>query len=254
MTAAHTLRQIKRPYYVKENSVVQPPNMGKAALWYANRGYYVFPLHTPIFDDAGNCTGCTCEEWKRKQPRWGSDYKCDQPGKCPRVKWHDKSTIDPTQIRQWWQWWPDANIGIDAGKSDLLVLDADSYKDTFAGDALQLDDGTVTSLTGGGGSHLWYRQPAGKAYGNATGELPKGIDIRGHGGYIVAPPSLHKSGKRYQFREGQSPANLGPLPLPPALYAILDAAQTASAAINVKFTAENTTAPDKESWSLHADD
>ena len=147
----------------QRDRAAQPPDMLKAALWYAKHRYYVFPLHNPIFDDAGNCTGCTCEEWKRTQSNYGPDFKCDQPGKCPRVKWGEKSTTDEKTIKRWWgrAWrnvdvetgrvvWNLPNIGIDAGKSDLLVIDADSYKDSYAGDALQLDERTVTSRTGGG--------------------------------------------------------------------------------------------------------
>jgi hypothetical protein len=120
------------------------------ALWYASQGMHVFPCHNPIFDDAGNCTGCTCEHYRRsneckhQHPHLylGPAGKCAQPGKCPRVKWHSKSTTDPTQIRKWFgrPWrdidvetgrtvWHYPNIACDCGKSVLLVLDGDKYKE-----------------------------------------------------------------------------------------------------------------------------
>jgi hypothetical protein len=195
--------------------------MVRAALWYAQRGLYVFPLHEPVFT-GGECVGCTCEPWrhsgecKAKTPaRWlAPGDHCASIGKCPRVYWRDKSTRDPDQIARWWRMWPTANIGIDCGKSGLVVLDADLYKDAYAGDLSALDTETVTSITGGGGEHLWYAQPEGGQYGNGKGNLPAGIDVRGMGGYIAAPPSLHKSGNRYAFEIGYAPHEIAVAPLP----------------------------------------
>lgn len=215
------------------------------ALWLAGHGLYVFPLHTPIFDKEGRCTGCTCEHYRRSDEckanhptlYLGPAGKCEGPGKCPRVKWREKSTRDPAQLRKWFgkPWrnvdvetgrtvWLYPNIGIDCGKSGLIVVDLDTYKAHYAGDDLQLDEQTITTVTGGGGRHLWYAMPAGKAYGNQAGELPAGIDIRGAGGYIVAPASRHRSGCRYAFRPGHELGQVAIQTMPPALQAILDAA------------------------------
>ncbi len=209
------------------------PSMLKAALWYAGRGYSIFPVHEPKFDRAEQLVGCTCEAYRRTEQckcnhpalYLGPAGRCAHPGKCPRVKWRDSSTTDAGQIRQWWSWWPTANIGIDCGKSGLLALDADLYKDAYAG-PVDLDENTVTTLTGGGGVHLWYAMPEGALWGNAKGDLPPGIDIRGHGGYVVAPPSLHASGRRYTFEHGFAPWEVDLLPVPAELAAILDAAQS----------------------------
>lgn len=206
-------------------ALMATPNMLQRALAYARLGFSVFPAHTPIFNDAGECVGCTCEEWKRKQSQYGPDYVCPQPGKCPRVRWSEKSTTDFEQIKKWWSWWPDANIGIDAGKSGLLLIDADTYKEKYAGGGLDLDDNTVVTLTGNGGRHNWYRQPEGKQYGNATGNLPDGIDVRGHGGYVIAPGSLHYSGRRYHFLDGHSLSQIEIAPLPQVLVEALESAQ-----------------------------
>lgn len=221
------------------------PNMLTAALWYAQRfNWYVFPIHNPIFHD-GVCVGCSCEKYRRSDEcrenhpylHLGADGKCCNPGKCPRVGWGSKSTVDPAQIRKWWGWgWPDVdvetgeilrnvpNIGIDCGKSGLLTLDEDSYKEAYGGDLSDFlplcEQETVTSITQGGGEHLIYNRLE-KPYGNSTRGLPAGIDIRGVGGYIVAAPSLGKSANRYRYAAGYGPHEIAPRPIPAALDAIL---------------------------------
>jgi hypothetical protein len=213
------------------------------ALDYARRGLAVFPLHTPLHDHPLGYR-CTCEAYRHSDlcrerdaerrrrglpPLYLAEGEhCQHPGKHPRgVKnWREESTTDAATIRQWWGKWPEANIGIDTGKSGLLVLDLDEYKDAYAGDSLlsERDEQTPTVLTGGGGQHLWYRLPPDKQWGNATGTLPAGIDIRGAGGFVVAPGSLHASGRTYEWELDYSLDDLPIADVPPALAAILDAA------------------------------
>lgn len=207
------------------------PNMLQAAQWYARRlGWFVFPCHEPVFK-GGECVGCTCESYRRSekcrqdnpQRYLPHDKSCASKGKCPRVKWSEESTVDLDQIVRWWRVWPTANIGIDCGKSNLLVFDADTYKDVYDGstDVIgEYDEETVTVLTGGGGTHLFYNRE-GKPYGNSTRGLPPGIDIRGQGGYVVVAPSLHESGKRYQYENDYEPHVRPLLPIPKGLDAIL---------------------------------
>lgn len=162
----------------------------EAALEYARRGFYVIPLHYPAGD------GCSC-----RQPQ------CENIGKHPRTE-HGllEASIDEAQIREWWTRWPSANIGIVTGeKSGIVVLDVDKKHD---GDksivALQAKYEKITerviAKTGGGGWHLLFRHPGGRV-GNiqSTNILGLGIDVRGDGGYIVAPPSRHAQGKRYEW-------------------------------------------------------
>lgn len=219
------------------------PNMLRAASWYAQRlNWYVFPIHNPIFHD-DVCVGCSCESYRRSDQcranhpalYLGRAGKCANPGKCPRVGWGSKSTVDPVQIKKWWgnPWrdidvetgeivWSDPNIGIDCGKSDLLVFDADTYKKIAdLSDLLTWEDReTVTVITQGGGEHLIYDRQ-GKPYGNATKGLPPGFDIRGVGGYVVAVPSIGKSGRRYCYEEDYRPSQKPLLSIPQALDAIL---------------------------------
>lgn len=210
-----------------------------AALAYAARGWHVLPLHEPLFDADGACIGCTCEAYARSEAnrqrleakgqsgRYDAHYVCPQPGKHPRGNLAPKGVTDasddPERIKTWWRRYPRANVGIACGASGLLALDADMYKDAFAGDLSEFDEDTPTSLTGGGGTHLIYAMPDGATYGNSPGDLPEGIDIRGAGGYIVAPPSLHSSGRRYQWESGYSPDEITVAPMPATLRARLDA-------------------------------
>lgn len=162
-----------------------------AALYYASRGWPVFPTHTAT---DGRCS-CGVE--------------CGSPGKHPRVKGglHD-ATTDAETIRKWWSKWPTANVAIRTGTvSGLLVLDLDSKHgdpeamigavEVLAGEDCPR---TTVSLTGGGGRHLLFAlDPSGDTAQNSSGRLGAGIDVRGENGYIVAPPSKHKSGALYAW-------------------------------------------------------
>ncbi len=258
---------------VQNNSVcrAQHTKMLTAALEYAALGWHVFPCHAPIFNDDGACVGCTCEAWKRTQVHFGSEYKCPNPGKCPAVRWSEKATTDIAQLTKWFghKWkttnvetgatiYFTPNIAVDCGASGLLALDDDAYKKVYGelGDLLSPDEqNTVTQLSGSHkGSHLIYAMPAGKRYGNAVGSLPDGIDVRGVGGYICVAPSLHKSGKRYEWPEGYAPTEIALQVVPAALQAILDTAHAAHATVKaVTFTTPTTPttdAPELSQWHI----
>lgn len=190
------------------------------ALAYAELGWYVFPCHWPLKKRGWSCS---CEIWKRKNINENEDFECSRPGKHPRTEnGLDDATVDPEQIRKWWKRWPDANIGINCGLSGLLVVDLDTYKDNYRGDDLALDEETVTGLSGGGGAHLFYQMEPTDAFGNRNKKLPDGIDIRGHGGYVVVAPSAHASGNAYQWELDYSPFDRRPAPIPLKLRNLLE--------------------------------
>ena len=209
-----------------------------AALDYAALGIHVLPLHTPLFDAAGKCTGCTCEEYARSEENrkrleakglgntYDPHYVCPQPGKHARGDLVPNgvigATTDPKKIRSWWKCCPEANVGMNCGASGLIALDADTYKEAYAGDLGALDKQTVTQLSGGGGEHYLYTMPEGKAYGNSKGNLEAGIDIRGNNGILVLAPSKHWTGKHYQFEAGYAPGEIAFAPMPEALRKRLD--------------------------------
>jgi hypothetical protein len=106
--------------------------------------------------------------------------------------------------------YPHANVAIATGAcSGLIVLDPDPRH----GGDLTLDDleaqygklpDTVVSLIGGGGKHYFFRH-FGKSISCQTNALGPGLDIKGDGGYIIAPPSLRVSGLRYEWEASNSP-------------------------------------------------
>ena len=152
----------------------------RAALRYAEEGWAVIPLHTPI---AGVCD---C--------RKGAE--CESPGKHPwtRSGLKDASTSLPI-VDAWWRQHPVANIGI-VLPPNIVAVDIDSpdaldYFDAHPDWALP----ETWNVTTGKGWHYIYRTPT--PIKGTTGILP-GIDLRGHGNYLVAPPSLHVSGVTYR--------------------------------------------------------
>lgn len=109
---------------------------------------------------------------------------------------HDAS-LDPDVIRAWWTEAPAANIGLVTGVAfDAIDIDGpDGLASLMAADqGTGLVEGPQT-VTGGGG---WHLLQAVTGLGNRAGVLPK-VDYRGKGGYIVAPPSMHVSGARYEW-------------------------------------------------------
>ena len=167
-------------------------------LAYVERGWRVLPLWKP------SPAGCTC-------PR-GVD--CERPGKHPRTRngVHD-ATTDRARILRWR--WEGANVGIATGaESGLVVLDIDPRSggdETIARlqDRLGVLPESPAVITGGGGRHLYFAFPAGADIGCPM--LGPGLDVRGQGGYVVAPPSIHPSGRCYQW---QRPPDAGLPPLP----------------------------------------
>ena len=132
-------------------------------------------------------------------------------GKRPIVAWRDYQDRFPTEaeLHGWFGKWPDANVAIVTGAlSGLVVLDIDPAhggEESLA--AIENRHGrlrnTVEAETGGGGGHLYFTHPGGEVR-NRAGMAP-GLDLRGDGGMIIAPPSIHPSGKTYRWREGRSP-------------------------------------------------
>jgi len=127
-------------------------------------------------------------------------FPCEPGGKKPLVKWRAESTADLDRIAHFWRKWPRANIGVDCAKSGLYVIDADGPEgiaewDTIA-DAGELH-GQVSQITGGGGLQVFFLNPL--KLPNTAKVLAPHIDTRGYGGYVIIPPSLHPSGRRYEW-------------------------------------------------------
>jgi Bifunctional DNA primase/polymerase, N-terminal len=111
------------------------------------------------------------------------------------------ATIDVNVIRQWWRSEPSYNIAIATGSiSNIFVSDVDGGESTLR--KLEAENGelpkTVEALTGNNGRHLYFKMPN-HPVRNSAGRLGPHLDIRGDGGYVVAPPSIHPSGRRYEW-------------------------------------------------------
>lgn len=153
------------------------------ALFYASRGWRVFPIAP-----------------RKKKP--------------PLVKWREESTTDERTIRTWWQVTPMANVGIMCGReSGFVVLDVDADKGgnesllALIATNAPLPD-TPESLTGSGGRHILFKHP-GIEVGNSANYIGAGLDFRGDGGYIVAPPSIHPdTGRRYEWELSSRPSKI----------------------------------------------
>jgi putative DNA primase/helicase len=162
--------------------------LGAAAVQYALGGLAVFPLHG-VLDGR-----CTC----------GKGERCDRSGKHPRTAHGLKdASSDANVVTRWWRADPSANIGIATGaRSHILVLDIDgdaglaSLTDLVA--AHELLPATPRVLTGKGW-HLWFRWDEGDPRIPSRVGVRPGLDVRGEGGYVVAPPSVHVSGKVYEW-------------------------------------------------------
>jgi hypothetical protein len=167
----------------------QPPGRRPvdAALVYAERGWHVFPCHS--IKPRG---GCTC----------GSDG-CTSPGKHPRTeRGLYAASTDPARVAAWWRRCPNANVGIRTGAvSGLAVIDIDPLHgglisfEQLVNEWGQFPLGRVVR-TGSRGFHIYFRHP-GSEIRNSVNRLGPGIDIRGDGGYVIAPPSIHATGDRY---------------------------------------------------------
>jgi replicative DNA helicase len=154
------------------------------ALFYAKNGWKVFPL----------------------KPR----------DKVPAVKWADVATTEENMIQGWWEFQPDANVGIACGEcSGITVLDVD--KDHGGYDSLsellgkygRLPD-TPVAKTGSGGEHIFFKYVPGTR--NSAGKLGKGLDIRSQGGYVVGASSKHPNGNIYEWVVKPSQVELSEMP------------------------------------------
>ena len=156
----------------------------ECAEYYISRGWQVLPLHK-IKDGR-----CTCGK-----------ADCSSPGKHPAVLTGTKeASTDPDQIKTWFAD-ESRNIGICAGEiSKLVVLDIDpAHGGTESLADLRTPPPTLECLTGGNGRHLYFTHPGGDVR-NSAGTVGKGLDVRGHHGYVVAPPSNHISGGTYRWK------------------------------------------------------
>jgi hypothetical protein len=204
-----------------------------------HQGMHVFPLRPGDKVTLANCDRCS--------PRTAPCRDTDTPCPCwPTEPCHGfrAATSDPATADHWWQRWPTANVGIYPWPSGHLVIDLDTKSvDVPAAllpAALGLDSFDVTDgvdlfaqvmqhlsgtdrldtrivRTPSGGLHVWFTAPPGVLIGSSRGQVHTDghvtglgwqIDVRAHGGYVVAPGSVTKHGTYQVIRDRP------PMPLP----------------------------------------
>ncbi len=122
--------------------------------------------------------------------------------KKPLIEWKKYQSILPTEkeIEDWWTKWPDANIGIVTGElSNLAVIDIDAEEGKkeilkYIPDSCEFP----VCSTPAGGQHFYFRYPIDLDLRNNCRAVP-GCDLRGEGGYVIAPPSKGENGKEYRW-------------------------------------------------------
>lgn len=153
---------------------------------------------------------------KYAEQGWQS-FPIKERDKTPIVKWADVATTEENMLVGWWDTMPEANIAIACGKrSGIVVLDVDAGHGGYESLTVLFEKygplpTTPVSKTGSGGEHIFFKHP-GIEIRNSAGKLGKGLDIRGDGGYVVAPPSVHPNGNVYEWEVRPSETPLADMP------------------------------------------
>lgn len=169
-------------------------SVAEAAARYARAGLRVFPVWWAVDGK------CAC-----RKPR------CSSPGKHPIADLAPHgctdATTDEATVAGWWDKHPKASVAIATGpESGVWCIDIDAKHDGDAHWRAVCDHAgtdeprTLTARTGGGGRHLFFRWPSlDVGISNSISAVAPGVDVRGAGGYVLAAPSWHVSGKVYEW-------------------------------------------------------
>jgi hypothetical protein len=186
-----------------------------SALAFARRNLAVFPLHYPVEHDGKVACSCgrLCGKKAAKHP-----LERYAPDGCY------SATTETGIVKLWWGLRvPEANLGVHCAGLIVVDIDPDDGGDESL-KKIESEHGemphTWRSLTGGGGQHIVFACPDGVIVPNVSAKimddppLGPGIDIRTKGGYIVAPPSRHISGRSYAWSVDHHPADVSLAPAP----------------------------------------
>lgn len=158
-----------------------------SALHLADLGIKVIPLWWP------NNGICACPK--------GAD--CSSPAKHPlTVNGLKNATTDTGTINAWWSKYPNANVGLVTG-GEIDVIDVDgaipAYQELIADIGVPEHVATVLTGRGDGGLHIYCTPGGNKTIPSGKHGLPAKIEVKGAGGYVVAPPSRHVTGGTYTY-------------------------------------------------------
>jgi len=167
----------------------------QCALAYIEKGWRVLPLCYPIDGK------CTCGRQAAYEAGTYKKGHCSA-GKAPHFSLgfngSKDATCDKATVLSWFDKGIDFNIGVCAGiESKLVILDVDpGHGGTVKDRNIPL---TPAVTTGSGGEHYYFSHPGGEIR-NSAGTVAPGLDVRGNGGYVVAPPSMHPCGEEYRWK------------------------------------------------------
>jgi hypothetical protein len=131
-------------------------------------------------------------------------FPCRPRDKLPATQHGFKdATTDADVIERWWRQGPECNIGVATGRcSGIFVVDVDGIDAKAELTKLEQQYGalpaTVESLTARG-RHLYFQWSDLCPVRNTAGRIAPGIDTRGEAGYVLAPPSVHRTGRVYAW-------------------------------------------------------
>lgn len=147
-------------------------------------------------------------------------------GKSPAISNGFKgATNDIKQIFEWWQSNPNYGIGLPTGKeNNVIAIDIDPRNGGSVSFERLTDEyenlpHTIECLTGGGGSHLYYKYD--ERINKSKLDGYPGIDIQSNGKYIVLPPSIHPNGEKYSFELSSYPGETEIANMPDWLISLL---------------------------------
>lgn len=178
---------------------------------YAEHGWYVFPMRPGTKSFYGNCPRCTetNSHYDADAHAQGVDRCTVHPGGYAKCHGLYAATTDTDVIRAWWLEDPFANIGINCGRSGIVLVDidvADGKQGEVSLAALEAAHGALPDgpsvLTASGGQHRLFRPPTGVTVRNSASALASGIDIKATGGLMIAAASLVVD-KATKFVKGQ---------------------------------------------------
>jgi len=163
------------------------------ALKYASIGVHVLPIWWPVFEEGQTEGRCAC-----------GNIACPSPAKHPITELvpHGvkEATKDPNIIKRWWTRYANANIAVACGKV-IVVCDVDGppghkhLEWVLARTGESLESSCMVETGREQGRHHWFKAPRTPV---PTHKID-GLELRSNGAYVVAPPSLHISGKRYRW-------------------------------------------------------
>lgn len=151
-------------------------------------------------------------------PVYVSEGKSGKKDVRPVGKWRDTSSASSADVEAWFGAGgehADASVLIDCGKSRLVVIDPDGPEGIANWTALGAPPTPAVARTPGGGEHHYYREHDRHAVGNdQDGKIAPHVDVRGLGGFVIAPPSTDWRGA-YEWIDG--PPDWSTIPIVPDL-------------------------------------